>query len=184
MELARDPSLAHRIERSIRIVADFPRPKIRFRDITPIIETDPALFAAIVDAMAAPYRARRPDCIVCIESWGYVFGAPLAYLLGSRLCLARRRGKLPRATIRQDYDMCYAEGMALEIHRDALKAGETVLVVDDVVASGGSALAAVMLVEQAGATCLGVTCVAAFADGRFTEAIEQKGVAIRALARL
>ena len=184
MNLGQDEALAGRVESLIRIVTDFPRPRDRFRDITPIIESDPPLFKAIIDRMAELHRARPPDCIVCIESWGYVFGAPLAYLLGSRICLARRPGKLPRGTIKQEYDMCYDQGRSLEIHRDAIKAADNVLIVDDVVASGGSSLAAVNLVEQAGATCIGITCLGAFADGPFTRHIEQRGIAIHALARL
>jgi adenine phosphoribosyltransferase len=184
MELALDASLGNRIRKSIQIVSGFPRPKVNFRDITPIIESDPALFRTIVDAMAQAFRTRPPDCIVCIESWGYVFGAPLAYLIQSRLCVARRAGKLPRATIRQDYDMCYAEGLALEIHSTAIRSGETVLIVDDVVASGGSALAAVKLANQVGARCVGVTCVAAFEGGTFTQQIEKMGIPVHALARL
>ena len=86
--------------------------------------------------------------------------------------------------MKQDYDMCYARGMTLEIHQDAIKAADKVLIVDDVIASGGSALAAVNLVEQAGATCIGITCLAAFADGPFTKHIEEKGIPIRAIAGL
>lgn len=184
MELGHDKTLARRVEGLMHIVTDFPLPKIRFRDITPIIESDPHLFTAIIDAMTEMHRAHPPDCIVCIEAWGYVFGVPMAYLLGSRICLARRLGKLPRGTIKQDYDMCYAHGRTLEVHHDAIKGADKVLIVDDVVASGGSALAAVNLVERVGATCIGITCLAAFADGPFTKHIEGKGIPIRAIARL
>jgi adenine phosphoribosyltransferase len=121
MELGHDKILASRVEGLIHIVTDFPRSKIRFCDITPIIESDPHLFRAIIDRMAEMHQARPPDCIVCIEAWGYVFGVPMAYLLGSRICLARRPGKLPRKTIKQDYDMCYAHGRTLEVHHDAIQ---------------------------------------------------------------
>ena len=90
MEVGHDKILASRVEGLIQAVTDFPLPNIRFRDITPIIESDPHLFRAIIDGMAEMHRAHPPDCIVCIEAWGYVFGIPMAYLLGSRICLARR----------------------------------------------------------------------------------------------
>jgi len=122
--------------------------------------------------------------VVCIESFGYVFGAPLAYRLGARLILARQRGKLPRDTIQQDYVMCYASDKCLEIHRGAMHPGDRALVVDDVLASGGSALAAVNLVEKAGGFCIGVACVADMLDGPFRREIEQRGIPISALARL
>jgi adenine phosphoribosyltransferase len=184
MEFGPDKVLASRVAGLIHVVPDFPLPKIRFRDITSIVEGDPPLFRAIIDRMVEMHQAHPPDCIVCIEAWGYVFGVPMAYLLGSRICLARRPGKLPRRTIKQGYDMCYAHGRTLEVHHDAIKAADKVLVVDDIVASGGSALAAVNLVEQLGATCIGITYLAAFVDGPFTNHIEEKGIPIRAISRL
>ena len=179
-----DDSLRDRIERAIRIVPDFPLAHMRFRDITPILEADPALYCAIIDRLAQQYRSDPPDCLVCIESFGYVFGAPLAYLLGVRLVLARRQGKLPREKIQQDYVMCYASNKSLEIHGDSIRAGDRALIVDDVLASGGSALAAVQLVERAGGVCVGVTCVADMPDGPFRPEIERRGIPIFALARL
>jgi len=140
-------SLRARIERAIRIVPDFPVPGMRFRDITPILEDDPCLYRAIIDRLAECYGSNAPDSVVCIESFGYVFGAPLAYRLGARLILARQRGKLPRDTLQQDYVMCYANEKCLEMHRDAMHSGERALIIDDVLVSGGSALAAIRLVE-------------------------------------
>ena len=179
-----DETLRERIERAIRIIPDFPLPGMRFRDITPILEDDPALYCAIIDRLTQHYQSDRPDCVVCIESFGYVFGAPLASQLGVRLVLARREGKLPREKIREEYVMCYATNKALEIHRSSIRPGDRVLVVDDVLASGGSALAAVRLVEQAGGLCVGVTCVADMPDGPFRLEIEKRGIPILALARL
>jgi len=176
--------LQQRIERAIRIVPNFPVAGMRFRDITPILEEDPALYRAIIDRFTECYQANPPECVVCIESFGYVFGAPLAYRLGARLVLARQRGKLPRDTIQQDYVMCYASDKCLEIHRGAIRRGDRALVVDDILASGGSALAAVNLVEKADGVCIGVACVADMLDGPFRDQIEQRGVPISALARL
>src|ERR671914_1678192 len=117
-------SLQARIERAIRIVPDFPVPGMRFRDITPIFEDDPSLYRAIIDRLADCYESNAPDCVVCIESFGYVFGAPLAYRLGTRLILARQRDKLPRDTFQQDYVMCYATEKCLEMHRYAIHPGD------------------------------------------------------------
>ena len=89
--------LARRVEGAIRIVPDFPRPGIRIRDISPVVEGDPDLFASVIDAMSGFFRADPPDTVMCIESWGFIFGAPVAYLLGAR-CGAPAR----KATARND----------------------------------------------------------------------------------
>jgi len=98
--------------------------------------------------------------------------------------LARQRGKLPRDTVQQDYVMCYASGKCSEMHRSAIHPGDRAVIVDDVLASGGSALAAIRLVEQAGGICIGVACVADILDVPFRRNIDQKGIPISALARL
>jgi adenine phosphoribosyltransferase len=183
IEIARDQALAARVEKAIRIVTGFPRPGVRFRDISPIIESDPPLFRAAIDAIAGFHRASPPDCIVGIESWGFVFAAPVAYVLGSRLCLARRPDRLPRDTISATYDMCYAEGRGLALQRDAVRAGDRVVVIDDIIASGGSALAAASLAEQAGGRCIGVACLAAFVDWG-AQRIAEKGIPVHAIGRL
>ncbi|MEY2469492.1 MAG: adenine phosphoribosyltransferase [Actinomycetota bacterium] len=152
-------TLAQRLGAAIGHVADFPRPGFPFRDVTPLLESDPSLLADVVDAFAAEFRD-AVDCVVCIESFGYVFGAPLSYVLGTRTALARRAGKLPRATFAESYDMIYDEDRTLELHQDAIRSGDRVLIIDDVLASGGSALATVRLVERAGGTCVGIGCVA------------------------
>jgi adenine phosphoribosyltransferase len=183
MDVTRDEELAHRVESAIQIVTGFPCANIRFRDISPIVENDPGLFRAVIDAMAGLYKARPPDCIVCIESWGFVFGAPVAYVLGTRLCLARHPGKLPRESITESYDMCYAQGRVLAIQGQAIGNSDRVLVIDDIIASGGSALAAVSLVEKAGGRCIGVVCLAAFADWGMKRIVD-KGIPVHAIARL
>ena len=137
---------------------NYPDPWRGFTDITRILERDPAAFAALVDALAAPYRQAPPDAVLCPESCGFLFGAPIAYSLGTRLVLARRPGKLPRPTHRRAYQ---ALGIGpspereLAIHADALSAGDRVLIVDDVLASGGTLLATLALVQDTGATPCG-----------------------------
>lgn len=179
--------LRTRIEAAIGHVADFPFEGFPFRDVTPLLEDDPLLFREVIDALAASYRDDPPDCLLCIESWGYVFGAPLAYLLGTRLVLARRAGKLPRQVHRHSYDMIYATGRSLEVHQDAMRRGDRVVIVDDVLASGGSALAALSLVERSEAACVGLAFVAEVAVLRDAPArleLSHRGLPIVALATL
>lgn len=183
IDIGRDQELAVRVANAVRIVVGFPGGSVRFRDISAIIENDPPLFRAAIDALAGFHRASPPDCIVGIEAWGFVFAAPVAYALGCRFCLARRPDKLPRDTISATYDMCYAEGRVLVLHRDAIRPRDRVLVVDDVIASGGSALATMKLVQQAGGDCIGVTCLAAFPDWG-AQLIAERGVPVHAIARL
>jgi adenine phosphoribosyltransferase len=131
----------------IRDVPDFPRKGILFKDITPLLGS-PDAFAEAVRQLSA--RARRPDAVVAIESRGFLFGAPLAQHWGVPLVPARKFGKLPGRTVRQVYSLEYGED-TLELHADALQRGWTVAVVDDLLATGGTAAATVGLVEQLGA---------------------------------
>jgi len=133
--------------RFIRDVPDFPKQGIVFKDITPLLH-DPAAFAASVKALAE--RVPRPGAVVAIESRGFVFGAGLALHWGVPFVPARKFGKLPGATVREVYSLEYGED-TLELHRDALAAGQRVVVVDDLLATGGTAAATVRLVEQLGA---------------------------------
>ena len=131
----------------IRDVPDFPKKGILFKDITLLIGT-PDVFAESVRQMAA--RAARPDAVVAIESRGFIFGAPLAQHWSVPFVPARKFGKLPGRTVRQVYSLEYGED-TLELHADALKPGWVVVVVDDLLATGGTAGATVGLVEQLGA---------------------------------
>jgi adenine phosphoribosyltransferase len=131
----------------IRDVPDFPRPGILFKDITPLLLRPEALRAA-VEGLAA--RAARPDAVVAIESRGFVFGTGLALHWGVPLVPARKFGKLPGRTIQETYALEYGDDR-LEIHADALAAGQGVAVVDDLLATGGTAAATIRLVERLGA---------------------------------
>ena len=132
----------------IRNVPDFPKAGILFRDITPLLTSGPAL-RHVVDTMAGRYRGRI-DAVVGIESRGFIMGAPVAYALGVGLCIVRKPGKLPHDKHTVTYELEYGND-SLEIHQDALPAGARVAVLDDLLATGGTARAAVSLVEACGA---------------------------------
>lgn len=133
----------------IRNIPDFPIPGIQFKDITPLLRDGEALRQAI-DTMAARYVNRTLDAVVGVESRGFIFSAPLAYRLGVGLVPIRKPGKLPWETFAVEYDLEYGTNK-LEMHRDALAPGARVIVVDDVLATGGTVAAACQLVEMAGA---------------------------------
>ncbi|HVA68434.1 MAG TPA: adenine phosphoribosyltransferase [Candidatus Binataceae bacterium] len=132
----------------IRDIPDFPKPGILFRDITPLI-ADARALAAMVDLMAAPFLG-KVDTVLGIESRGFIIGAPVAYRLGLGLTIARKPGKLPYEKIAENYDLEYGSA-GLEIHSDGLKRGARTLIVDDLLATGGTAEAAVRLATQLGA---------------------------------
>lgn len=138
------PSLA-RIRSSVRSIPDFPKKGILFRDITPLL-ADAALFGAVVDRFKAWSRG-RVDAVVSIESRGFILGAALAYALGAGFVPVRKAGKLPHRTHRSSYELEYGTA-TVEIHVDALRPGARVIVLDDVLATGGTARAAVELVQK------------------------------------
>lgn len=151
MSVVQDISI--RVSAAIRDVPDFPKPGIIFKDITPVL-LDAALFREATDALAAPFADDGITHVVAIESRGFILGAPVAQTLGAGFVPFRKPGKLPHIVERVEYALEYGVD-ALECHRDALGAGERVLVVDDVLATGGTAAAACALVETLGATVRG-----------------------------
>ena len=145
--------LIDELKRTIRDVKNFPKTGIVFKDVTPVL-LEPKLFQAAVQAMADPYSSARVSRVVSIESRGFLFGAPIALALGAGLVPIRKPGKLPAATQRVEYALEYGTD-ALEMHHDAVQAGDRVLVVDDVLATGGTANAAAQLVAGTGASVVG-----------------------------
>jgi adenine phosphoribosyltransferase len=137
----------------IRDVPDFPQPGILFKDITPVL-ADADAFAAAVDAMATPWRDAAIDAVVGVEARGFILGAALARELEVGFVPVRKPGKLPAHTLALDYGLEYGRDR-LEIHVDAMPPGARVIVVDDVLATGGTLKAAVRLVEQQGAIVVG-----------------------------
>jgi len=150
----------------VRDVPDFPTPGIVFKDLMPLI-ADPAYFGDTIEQLAAWARPRTPDFVLGAEARGFIFGAALAYALRAGFIPARKPGKLPRETIEATYALEYGTD-TLEVHRDAVPSGARVLVVDDVLATGGTAKAKVELVESLGAVVVGVLFVIelTFLEGR------------------
>jgi adenine phosphoribosyltransferase len=144
--------LADSVRAALKAYPDFPKAGVLFQDIAPVLR-DPALLARVVDEMAAPF-AGRVDKVAGIESRGFVLGAPVAMRLGVGFVPVRKLGKLPGATLAEKYDLEYGTA-ALELQRDAIGAGERVVIVDDVLATGGTARAAARLVEGAGGVVAG-----------------------------
>lgn len=147
---------ADEIKKLIRDVPDFPKPGIMFRDITPLI-ADARGFAAVIDHLAEPYLG-KVDAVLGIESRGFIVGAPVAYRLGVGIAIARKPGKLPFHTIEQTYDLEYGSA-TLQMHQDALAGKGRVLLVDDLLATGGTAVAALQLVRQIGGSVVGCAFV-------------------------
>lgn len=146
----------------IRSIPDYPQPGILFRDITPLLQNANAL-KFVVEAMASRYRPARIDHVVGIESRGFIFGTPLAYVLGTGFVPVRKKGKLPAGTIEQEYALEYGTAI-LEIHTDAVKPGERVLVVDDLLATGGTTEGTVRLLERLGAQVVSLAFLIELAD--------------------
>ncbi len=136
------------LKNTIRDIPDFPKKGIIFKDITPVLK-DAAVFRRLIDYFAERYEGRGIDSIVCVEARGFILGAALAYKIGASFVPARKPGKLPADTYRVDYDLEYGAD-AVELHKDAIKKGEKVLLIDDLLATGGTAAAAAKIVEQAG----------------------------------
>jgi adenine phosphoribosyltransferase len=141
------------LEEKIRCIPDFPKPGILFRDITTLL-LDAAAFCEVIDRLEAHYKDKKIDKVVGIESRGFIFGAPLALRLGCGFVPIRKPGKLPSETAYVEYSLEYGTDR-IEIHLDAIRPGDRVLIVDDLLATGGTAAAARSLVEKLGAVFAG-----------------------------
>ncbi|HEY3065830.1 MAG TPA: adenine phosphoribosyltransferase [Methylomirabilota bacterium] len=150
----------------IRDIKDFPTEGVLFKDITTLLKDGPA-FHVVVDELTRRYRPERVEIVVGIESRGFIFGAPVAHQLNAGFVPVRKLGKLPSKTIEVEYELEYGRD-ALAIHEDAIRAGQRVLVVDDLLATGGTMAATLRLVEQLGGVVVGVAFLIelAFLHGR------------------
>jgi adenine phosphoribosyltransferase len=145
-----DTRPADPIRDRIRTVADWPRPGVMFRDITPLLQ-DATTLRLLVDRFAQRYAGQRLDRVAGIDARGFILGAPVAYALGLGFVPVRKQGKLPYATVVETYELEYGTG-AVELHVDACAPGDRVLLVDDLIATGGTMLAAARLLGRLGAT--------------------------------
>jgi adenine phosphoribosyltransferase len=141
----------------VRDVPDFPQPGVVFKDITPLL-ADVVAFSSVIDLIVVAFGRGSMDKVCGIEARGFILASPVAYHAGAGFFPIRKEGKLPGETVSESYSLEYGEA-TLEVHRDAVAPGDRVLIVDDVLATGGTAAAAVRLVEGLGATVAGVACL-------------------------
>ena len=141
----------------IRAIPDFPKPGILFYDISTLL-ADPKAWQATVERLAEAVRPHQPDLLVGIESRGFLVAAPLAYAIGSGFAMARKKGKLPGRTVRHSYDLEYGTD-TMEVQEDAISRGQRIIVVDDLVATGGTMQAAIELVQRQGGTVPAALCI-------------------------
>jgi adenine phosphoribosyltransferase len=154
------------LKEHIRDIPDFPKPGVVFKDITPLL-ADSKAFTAVVDELSERFEGRPVDKVLGIEARGFIIAAPIAYRLGAGFVPVRKAGKLPWDIEKQEYELEYGSDL-LEIHRDAVLPGERALLIDDVMATGGTAAATVRLVEKLGGNIVGLGFVIelAFLGGR------------------
>lgn len=155
------------LKEHIRDIPDFPEPGIMFRDITTLL-ADAKMFRLAIDEMIRPYRESRVDKVVVIESRGFIFGTPIAYVLDAGVVPVRKPGKLPAATYAEEYALEYGTN-TLEIHQDAIHDHERVIIVDDLLATGGTVEATIKLVERFGGEIAGISVLAELVDLRGRE---------------
>ena len=169
------------IKSKIRTVPDYPKKGIMFRDITTLIK-DPVGFRLVIDSLTQRYITRdiKFDVIVGIESRGFIIGGALSYTLGRGFVPIRKKGKLPAETIKHEYELEYGTDI-IEIHKDAIKKGDKVLVVDDLLATGGTALAAAALIEKLGGTVSEMCFIVDLPDVGGAKKLKAKGYNIFAL---
>lgn len=154
MQIVGDERLQETLRALVRNVPDYPKAGVVFKDITPLLK-DASAFASVVGGIAGHYRDQAIDYVVGIESRGFIFGAAVATAMGAGFIPVRKPGKLPHRTHRCEYALEYGTD-ALEIHQDAVETGKRVLIVDDVLATGGTAAAAVELVQRTGGNVAGL----------------------------
>jgi len=165
----------------IRTVADWPAPGVLFRDITPLLQ-DPKLFRVLIDAFVHRYmgHGQRPDVVAGLDARGFIIGAVLAYELGLGFVPIRKKGKLPHATVQETYELEY--GFAtVELHADAVRSGERVLLIDDLIATGGTMLAGKKLLEKLGAQVLEGAAIVALPELGGAQRLRASGLAVHAL---
>jgi adenine phosphoribosyltransferase len=167
------------LKAAIRTIPDYPRPGIQFRDITTLLG-DSHAFAYTVDQLVHPWLDARIDRVAGIEARGFILGGAVAHGLGAGFVPIRKKGKLPHATVRVAYSLEYGLD-EMEIHRDGVNAGERIILIDDLIATGGTAIAAVTLLRQLGATVLAACFVVDLPELGGARRLEALDVPVRTL---
>jgi len=169
------------IKALIRTIPDFPRPGVQFRDITTLLKRGDG-FHAVVEGLAAPHRGHPIDKLAAIESRGFIVGAAVAYALNVGFVPIRKHGKLPAENFGHDYELEYGTDR-LEMHTDAIRPGERVLLVDDLIATGGTAEAGLKLIGLAGGSVVGCAFIVELPDLGGRERLEKLGYPVVSLCR-
>ncbi len=167
------------IKSRIRTIAHYPKPGIMFRDITTLLK-DPVGFRITIEEIVRHYSGRKIDKVAGIESRGFIIGAPVAYSLGVGFVPIRKRGKLPAETVGHDYELEYGQDR-IEIHVDAIEPGDQVLLLDDLIATGGTAEAASNLIEKMGGTVVECCFVIDLPDVGGRKRLEKRGLKVFSL---
>ena len=169
------------IKRAVRTVENWPEPGVMFRDIMPLLQ-DKKIFRKLIDSFVHRYQGMNITAVAAIDARGFILGAPLAYELGLSLVPVRKKGKLPFTTVTQSYDLEYGSA-EIELHTDAFKPGENVLVMDDLIATGGTMLAACELVKKLGANVVEVAAIIDLPDLKGSEKIRQAGFEVYSICQ-
>jgi len=167
------------LRQSIRTIADYPKPGIQFRDITTLLR-DRRAFETTIEALIAPWRGRGIDKVAGIEARGFILGGAVAHGLAAGFVPIRKRGKLPHETVRVAYSLEYGVDQ-MEMHRDAIEQGEKVLLIDDLIATGGTATAAAQLLTEAGADMVAACFVIDLPDLGGAKRLRDAGIEVQAL---
>ncbi|WP_297736915.1 adenine phosphoribosyltransferase [uncultured Maricaulis sp.] len=167
------------LKAAIRTIPDYPKPGIQFRDVTTLIG-DARAFRVAVDRMVQPWAGAKIDQVAGTEARGFILGGAVAHQLSVGFTLVRKRGKLPHRTLIEEYELEYGQD-AIEIHVDAITEGDRVLLVDDLIATGGTAEASIKLLQRAGATVVGAAFIIDLPDLGGAKRIEALGVPVSSL---
>lgn len=167
------------LKRAIRTVPDFPKPGVQYRDITTLL-ADPEALKSAVEQLAAPYRDTGVTAVAGIDARGFIFGTAVAIELGVGFIPVRKAGKLPFDTLEQDYELEYGTD-TLQIHADAAREGDTVLLVDDLIATGGTAEAAISLLQRTGCNLVGAAFLVDLPDLGGADRIRAMNVPVKTL---
>jgi adenine phosphoribosyltransferase len=164
------------IKQAIRTVPDWPKPGVAFRDITTVLQ-DKTAFRKLIDAFVHRYHGQEIDAVAAVDARGFIIGSALAYELNASLVLVRKKGKLPFDTLVEDYELEYGTA-SVELHEDAFKAGDNVVLVDDLIATGGTMLAASRLIRRIGAEIVEVAAMIDLPDLGGSRKLQEEGLKV------